>query len=533
MALLNSNACVMKVELSISCQNLANKDLTSLSDPICILKKKDKATNKFHEVARTEAMKETLNPVFCTRLQLDYLFEEVQELKFKIYDSDNSTDTMDDDDYLGEAALTLGQIVSSKKKTVSLMHKKHTGKGSITVSAEEITDNRICEMMFKAHKLDNKDFFGKSDPYLEIWRGEPSGDWTLCHRTEVVKDDLNPVWKKFEVAHHLLAKHGAKGSLKLMCYDYDSDGGHDFIGESFMTFGELTDKAKLPQQFLCINKKKKEKKKSYTNSGTLVLQDFKIKKKYSFLDYLFGGTQLNFTVGIDFTGSNGDPKSPSSLHYMDPKKPNEYLQSLWAVGSVIQDYDYDKQFPAFGFGAKLRDGSVSHEFALNGNPSNPFCAGIIGIDEAYKQSIMNVQLWGPTCASPIIRHVSSFARRASVEPSAATYYVLMLLTDGALTDMDETKQAIVEASTLPISIIIIGVGNADFSSMRELDGDDRKLTCPLTGRQSTRDIVQFVPYIKYKNSSTAVLSKAVLGELPGQVTAYFKANGISPGIQKH
>jgi hypothetical protein len=38
-------------------------------------------------------------------------------------------------------------------------------------------------------------------------------------------------------------------------------------------------------------------------------------------------------------------------------------------------------------------------------------------------------------------------------------------------DMAETKAAIVDLSSLPCSIIIVGVGNADFSSMDELDGD--------------------------------------------------------------
>lgn len=44
-------------------------------------------------------------------------------------------------------------------------------------------------------------------------------------------------------------------------------------------------------------------------------------------------------VGIDFTGSNGDPSSPDSLHYLSPTGVNEYLTALWSVGSVVQDYD--------------------------------------------------------------------------------------------------------------------------------------------------------------------------------------------------
>lgn len=44
-------------------------------------------------------------------------------------------------------------------------------------------------------------------------------------------------------------------------------------------------------------------------------------------------------MAIDFTGSNGDPRSPQSLHYISPQGVNEYLTAIWSVGNVIQDYD--------------------------------------------------------------------------------------------------------------------------------------------------------------------------------------------------
>ena len=49
-----------------------------------------------------------------------------------------------------------------------------------------------------------------------------------------------------------------------------------------------------------------------------------------------------------------------------------------------------------------------------------------------------------------------------------------MLTDGAITDMNATKLAIIRASRLPMSIIIVGVGGANFSSMEELDADNKK-----------------------------------------------------------
>ena len=50
------------------------------------------------------------------------------------------------------------------------------------------------------------------------------------------------------------------------------------------------------------------------------------------------------------------------------------------------------------------------------------------------------------------------------------------------------------ASVLPMSIIIVGVGDADFSAMEELDGDSIALSGG--GMRTSRDIVQFVPYNK-------------------------------------
>lgn len=81
------------------------------------------------------------------------------------------------------------------------------------------------------------------------------------------------------------------------------------------------------------------------------------------------------------------------------------------------------------------------------------------------------------------------------------YFVLLIITDGVITDMDQTQAAIVAASRLPMSIIIVGVGGADFSAMEFLDSDDRLLHSP-TGELASRDIVQFVPFRNFQVSNS-------------------------------
>lgn len=58
----------------------------------------------------------------------------------------------------------------------------------------------------------------------------------------------------------------------------------------------------------------------------------------------------------------------------------------------------------------------------------------------------------------------------------------------------------VQASKLPMSIIIVGVGNADFAAMEFLDGDSRRLRSH-TGEEAARDIVQFVPFREFRHVS--------------------------------
>jgi hypothetical protein len=105
-----------------------------------------------------------------------------------------------------------------------------------------------------------------------------------------------------------------------------------------------------------------------------------------------------------------------------------------------------------------------------------------------------------------------------------SYVCLLILTDGLISDFQETKDAIVEASLLPISIIIIGVGKENFRQMEELDGDELKLTSSF-GRISERDIVQFVPYAKFKDNVDE-LTQQVLKEVPFQTEDYYRGKNI-------
>lgn len=69
------------------------------------------------------------------------------------------------------------------------------------------------------------------------------------------------------------------------------------------------------------------------------------------------------------------------------------------------------------------------------------------------------------------------------------YNILLIITDGIINDMQKTIDQIVRGSSLPMSIIIVGVGNADFDSMDVLDADDVPLYSQKYRRNMAADIV--------------------------------------------
>ena len=141
----------------------------------------------------------------------------------------------------------------------------------------------------------------------------------------------------------------------------------------------------------------------------------------------------------------------------------------------------------------------------------------------YRNSLKFIRLYGPTILAPIIQKTIQYCLN---KINVQFYIILMILTDGIINDMSETIDAIVEASFLPISIIIVGIGNADFSNMKTLDSDDRRLSSS-KGINAARDLVQFVPYNKFENN-VKKLACEVLQEIPRQVEEYFRMQGIPP-----
>ncbi|KAA8536922.1 hypothetical protein F0562_029400 [Nyssa sinensis] len=529
-------ALFTQIQLSLSASKLLDRDIISKSDPIAVVYAK-KRDGILEELGRTEVIMNNLDPAWIEKINVAYQFEIVQPLIFHVYDVDTKYYNLPvkmlklkDQDFLGEAGCFLSEIVTKHSRTLTLNLHNINGYGglknlgTLTVHAEETVASRnAVEIIFRCSHLENKDVFSKSDPFLRISRFiENGGSVPIC-KTEVVNNNLNPIWRPLCLTMQQFVSKD--NPLVIECFDFNSSGNHLLIGKVQKSVADLEKlhQDKIGANFILPARRGHVK----VMKGQLFVDGFVEKKLYSFLDYISSGFELNFMVAVDFTASNGNPRSPDSLHYIDPSgRLNAYQQAIMEVGEVIQFYDSDKRFPAWGFGGKTYDGSVSHCFHLNGSASSFEVEGVEGIMAAYASALQNVALAGPTLFGQVINKAAEIAGH-SLTYNNNKYFVLLIITDGILTDLQETKDALVRASDLPLSILIVGVGGADFQQMEILDADNGHRLESSTGRVATRDIVQFVPMREVHGGQISIV-QALLEELPGQFLTYMRSRDIEP-----
>ena len=508
-------------------------DVMSKSDPqVWVYLQDQGASGKWAMIGKTEMIKDNLDPKFTKSIELSYFFEHVQHLKFMVYDIDKPSGGAESQDFIGEMFTTVGNILGAKGQTYSApLQSKIKSPGFISISAEEVREMKMAaKLRFSARRLDKKDFFGKSDPFFRISRSKEGGKWDAVYKSEHLRKTLDPVWKPFEIPLQKLNNGDMERILKFDVYDWNSNGKEDFIGNFTMSLRELQGFGTSKKQIPLINDQLRRKKSRYSNSGMFIVDQCELYEAPTFIDFLRGGLQINLVCAIDYTGSNGNPSLANSLHYRNPYRPNEYAKAIKAVGDVLLCYDSDGMVPVYGFGAQIPPRkAVSHCFAINFNERDPEIHGVQGILDAYHRSLDQVKLWGPTNFSPSIRKTCELFKQANAEGGRSqAYNILLILTDGVITDQDETIHELVEAANLGISVVIVGIGNADFDAMEVLDADVKPLKSHRTGKVAARDLVQFVPFRDFQSQDPSRLAAAVLEEIPGQVVEYFKMRGVQP-----
>ncbi|EFJ42927.1 hypothetical protein VOLCADRAFT_76928 [Volvox carteri f. nagariensis] len=484
------------------------------------------------EFGRTEMIANTYDPTFIRRFRLMFNFEVVQRFRIIIVDIDKGQDPStvhpESCNFLGFCDFELAQVFTGAGKKLTLELRDDQGKtfpkSTITLTAEEETSCKdVFRFQIEASNLRPADALGKPDPFLQISRLQDGGtSWLPVFKSEAIRKCTCPVWRGAEMRAGQLHNGDMHRTLRFQVYDYERNGVHKLLGYCDLSASQLLELGS--QGGAAIPLKPPPGKRRPGNFGTLRVKYVVRELRPSFLDYIVGGAEVGFVVAVDLTASNGDPRLPTSKHYISCA-PTEYEHAIMGVGQVLMHYDNDKMFPMLGFGGrKCSEKAASHCFTLGDGPDGS-CTGISGLLAQYRRALVNYALSGPTYFAPVIREATRLAADSLRAGGPIKYTCLMILTDGEVMDVDATIEAIIDASALPLSILMVGIGCEEFGKLKMLDSDKRLLT---NGRRTAvRDIVQFVEFNRFACDGPR-LARELLAELPGQMVDYWVRNKILP-----
>jgi hypothetical protein len=509
-----------QVTLYFSVKGLRDLDTTSKSDPYLMLFEKINGTETLR--GRTETIANSLDPNWKTAINVEYRFETQQDFVVRIFDDDGKG--RKGDDSLGIVEFPLAHVVSGRGGKCD---KPIPFSGTLTIVSQASSNagNDTLTIRFAGRKLKKMDFIGLSDPYFKLYRIQPNGTNELLYQSAPIQETLDPAWPTctgFFVRHLAGADLEAK-TLLFECWDKDTVS-DEAMGQFACSVNDIIRAVGQPEPFVLRHPTKKD-----SNFGIITVAEATVHHVPGFPEFLAAGMAVSLAASIDWTGSNGNPTNAKSLHYLHPTAMNQYQKAIVGVGNVVLQYDADKFIPAFGFGGKLQNGEVSHCFNLNGL-DDPNVFGVEGLLNAYAAALTHVSLSGPTNFAPSIRCAEQAAR---TNMSGLVYQILLIITDGAITDTDATIDAIVDAADTPLSIIVIGVGDADFTTMSVLDADTPAGLTNSRGKRASRDIIQFVPFREFAAAPIEVLAAEVLREVPKQVEMWAKNAGITPAKVAH
>jgi E3 ubiquitin-protein ligase RGLG len=173
-------------------------------------------------------------------------------------------------------------------------------------------------------------------------------------------------------------------------------------------------------------------------------------------------------IGVDMTKSNtwtGTKTFGGRCLHEIGAKPNPYEQVISIIGRTLKDFDDDGQIPLYGFGDVTTSDHSVFSFKTDEGGAPVSCDGFDDALVTYRQKSLVTKLSGPTSFVPIINEAIRVAQ------SEGGYHVLIIIADGGIDDAELNTTEIVRASQYAISIIMVGVGDGPWDTMRKFDDE--------------------------------------------------------------
>lgn len=512
-------------ELHFKCRNLCKNEVDPLPTTFLILY--EEKNNAWEVIEKTEAVSDDSNPEFAQCIKVQIVPQTIQKMKIEVRVIDILLSTENQSKELCSVEFKLSDFEGKEKEFISynLVPAERTDGGKVLIYCDNLINNET--------KGNTMTIWAKIDPcliktaeiYYKIYR------LIQAHAIEKESNDKQAdnlllanysFYGKFDDKEQIYSWNDIKTNTNVLSLQENGN---------IIAF-EIGLKEKNKRQRILLENAELSKLSevgincpvSYNGLeyGTFYMNCSVTTAQHSFIDYVQGGITPKLMIGIDFTRTNANGKK---MHTSDLEE-NPYAIIIRALGSALLRFDQQQRVIGLGLGANIQDIGRSYCFALNGNIFEPEIIGLDHLLESYIRALNVVKLSGPTYFAEVLNYsadvVESYTKIAFNENPR--YFVLLLIVDGSPLDIEETKEVIVKCSTLPMSIIIVGVNSSLCQSIYEL------LVQGLTarsGRVIKRDIIQFIDY-QSELINMEKMIKVSFSKIQKQMDEYMSSHKIAP-----
>lgn len=536
----------IRFQLHIACENLVNRIAIGQPKPICMVFIKE--DNNVKKLGETE-VGNGLSPVFSRTIPFEYKFGKKQDIivivKNTIWHIVKRSETKMT---FGQYQIPFDVILQEGRRGVKVKLKAKPTKDQKKQGIEYLDGGRCFITAYSDNPSQGrfgmdarvsglpKPLLSSTSSFLEFT--VPTERNRLLYRSEVQKgSDVNFI--HFDITEGRLPDF--ETDVSCICYEYKEDARIKMgAREVKMTYNPLGQTKFRPIDLF-------EPARATLKLGPKALLSLRnihhVPATFSnYVDYVQAGLKVKFTLALDFSESS----------YADHANEDDipYFNAIRAFGGIMSNYDDDYKVPCFGY-------DEEGVFSLGENDEE----NLDDLLSIYNEKVKS-QEWksdGGVFLSPIVEQITDVAEKAFGETKdASEYNILVILSSGGLDDIDNLVHQITNKSqTVPLSIILVGIGNNNFYAFQGLhDRLNRKNNVrPLLTYVNTRDI----PLPNYEALTTDVesefqdefaseseddepnmaqllkyrlqyqkLAEVVMAQIPNQVETFYRVRNISP-----
>ena len=422
--------------------------------------------------ASTEVVSGTREPVFKSRLLIQYFFSVKQEICAEVID-------MSTNQIAGKAEFTIGNLVTTPNQALSIPICKDptvfgdpNEKSYLVIKAEVFTDS-LDELLLQLSGSFYKSYVFTPKTFLSLWKLDSQAKKFVQVARGGLSLDEAPHWEPLQVRITELCEKDYNRKIRLVVHKIPKLHQEKIAGHVDFTLDDLIHGNLKQAEILKFPEKLNGNSEIKKSAGTVVFEKKEIIKVPQFLDYVFGGLEICSSIGIDFSNRGGPFSNPSSLHYFNEGLESLYEQLAKLFAEVLAPYSPRKDVVAYGFGATILDSAENllandHDFcfSLNGKPGLSSFSELKLLSENYRKSTKLIEPNQLRFITPVLETLRAHLSKDLYFNSKKRYYNIILLLEEEIDDIQEVIDFMgVLSQQIAVTLLLVGMGKGPYPNL--------------------------------------------------------------------